>query len=403
MDGIYTLENQIQEYAWGSTTAISELLGQSSPSRVPQAELWMGAHPKAPSQVMTPAGPVDLDQFIKDRPTAVLGPETARIFDNRIPYLFKVLAAAKPLSIQAHPDLAQAREGYSRENAAGIDLKAPERNYRDDNHKPECICALTDFWALNGFRESSAIARNLSALCPNSLAELIAQSLPADAQNDLRLFFESLMTLSPETSQKAISEALTNLDRLPDSDMVHWMKALQNEYPFDIGVLSPAMLNLVCLQPGQAMYLPAGQLHAYLEGVGIELMANSDNVLRGGLTPKHVDVPELMRVLNFRPTRLEILVPEAVSPTEKVYRTPAQEFELSIVETDRGRPHIDPQRDSMQILLCTRGAAELSRETDSQDKITVGKGTCLLVKASADSFQIAGKATLYKAAVPQKS
>ncbi|MCP3953266.1 MAG: mannose-6-phosphate isomerase, class I, partial [Desulfobacterales bacterium] len=171
---------------------------------------------------------------------------------------------------------------------------------------------------------------------------------------------------------------------------------------YDIGVLAPAILNLVCLKPGQAMYLPAGQLHAYLKGVGIELMANSDNVLRGGLTPKHVDVAELMRVLNFRATRLEILSPEPVSSTEKVYRTTADEFELSVIDTDISRPHVNSRREAVQILLCTSGRASIARR-EAPGNISVCKGTCLLVNADTRAFQIEGEATFYKAAVPEKS
>jgi mannose-6-phosphate isomerase len=402
MNGIYLLNNSVQEYAWGSKTAIAELLGNPEPSPVPQAELWMGAHPKAPSLVVTPEVDIPLNGFIDADPENVLGAATARRFENRLPYLFKVLAAAKPLSIQAHPDLAQARQGFERENRIGIDIKAPERNYRDANHKPECICALTDYWAMNGFRESEDIARRMQTLCPVTLNDIIDRTLP-EGTVDLRRFFEALMTMETSARRQVVSEALENLPILSENDDTGtWIQRLQDEYPYDIGVLSPSILNLVCLKPGQAMFLPAGQLHAYLEGVGIELMANSDNVLRGGLTPKHVDVTELMRVLNFKATRLEILLPEPVSTTEKVYRTAADEFELSVIDTENSRPHANNRRDAVQILLCTAGRATLSRPADS-GKIEVRKGTCLLVKADAPAFQIEGEATFYRAAVPKKS
>jgi len=402
MNGIYLLKNSVQEYAWGSKTAIAELLGNPKPSPVPQAELWMGAHPKAPSLVVTPEEDIPLNGFIDNDPENVLGAATARRFENRLPYLFKVLAAAQPLSIQAHPDLNQARQGFERENRIGIDIKAPERNYRDANHKPECICALTDYWAMNGFRESQDIARRMQTLCPGTLNDIIDRTLP-EGTIDLRRFFEALMTLETGTRRRVVSEALENLPILPENDDTGtWIQRLQDEYPYDIGVLSPSILNLVCLKPGQAMFLPAGQLHAYLEGVAIELMANSDNVLRGGLTPKHVDVAELMRVLNFKATRLEILLPESVSTTEKIYRTAADEFELSVIDTENSRPHANRRRNVVQILLCTAGRATLSRPADS-GKIEVRKGTCLLVKADTPAFQIKGEATFYRAAVPEKS
>ena len=405
MDGVYLLENSVQEYAWGSTTAIADLLGQPSPSPVPQAELWMGAHPKAPSRVLTGEGGIQLNRFIEKSPDAVLGVAAARIYKNQLPFLFKVLAAAKPLSIQAHPNRDQARQGFAAENRRGVDISAAERNYRDANHKPECLCALTDFWAMNGFRESGEIASRLQTLCPAALGEILDRAfLPQDGTGNLRRLFENLLTLGPTACRRAIDEAFKNLKRIPDGDAaVSWIKSLQEQYPYDIGVLSPVFLNLVCLRPGQALFLPAGQLHAYLEGVGIELMANSDNVLRGGLTPKHVDVPELMRVLNFSPTRLDILAPVPVSPTEKVYRTPAREFELSVIEAKHGRPHTNHRCESVQILLCTAGRATLCRASAPEETISVNRGGCLLATAAAGAFQIEGQATLYKAAVPEKS
>jgi len=403
MDGIFFLKNPVQEYAWGSKTAIADLLGGSAPTDTPQAELWMGAHPKAPSRVLLPDGAINLDRFIAADPAGVLGAETAARFENRLPFLFKVLAAAKPLSIQAHPNLKQAREGFARENAAGIDISAPDRNYRDANHKPECICALTDFWALNGFRDSGDMARQLTALCPRTLHELVARTLPENAAPDLRALFSAFLSLDADAGRDIIDEALTSLDTQPEMDAVgRWVKALQKEYSYNIGVLSPAMLNLVCLAPGQAMDLPAGQLHAYLEGVGIELMANSDNVLRGGLTPKHVDIPELMRVLNFEATTLDVLAPATVSATERVFRTTAHEFELSVITAKPERPHSNEQRNAVQILLCTDGRATVTRANDPNE-MTVQKGSCLLIKAAATAFQIVGTATFYKAAVPEKS
>ena len=403
MNGIYVLKNVVQEYAWGSKTAIAELLGEKSPSENPQAELWMGAHLKAPSTVITREGSIPLDRFIKNDPEGVLGVETARRFGNRLPYLFKVLAAAKPLSIQAHPNLEQARRGFEEENKKNIDIEAPERNYRDENHKPECICALTDYWAMNGFREIGDVVRRMKMLCPGTLGEAIDRYLLPDGTADLRRFFQSLMTMGAKERRHTVGEALENLSGLSTNDAAGtWIQKLQDEYPYDIGVLSPAILNLVCLKPGQALYLPAGQLHAYLEGVGIELMANSDNVLRGGLTPKHVDVAELMKVLNFAATDLNILSPVPVSSTEKVYRTSADEFELSVIDMDNNRPHINCKSDSVQILLCTEGKAVVSRVADPGN-IGIRKGACLLIKAVAGAFQVKGEATLYKAAVPEKS
>ncbi len=402
LPGIFPLKNTIQAYAWGSKTAIAELLGQTSPAAEPQAELWMGAHPKAPSLVVTREGDIPLNLFIEKDPEGVLGQATTHKFKGQLPYLFKVLAAAKPLSIQAHPNLEQARQGFAQENRQGIDIRSPERNYRDANHKPECICALTDYWALNGFQAPDTVARKLETLCPETLGAIIQQTIWSEKPTDLRLFYEAIMAMGPVVWRQVVSESLNNLDQLGQDDAAGiWMQRLQDDYPYDIGVLSPAILNLVCLKPGEALFLPSGQLHAYLEGVGIELMANSDNVLRGGLTPKHVDTAQLLEVLDFNTTDLNLLKPFPISSTESAYPTFADEFQLSVIEVEPQRSHISGPVDAAQILLCTSGRATVSGEAQSQD-ITVCRGSSILVIPVAGTFQIKGQATLYKATLPSK-
>jgi len=219
---------------------------------------------------------------------------------RRLPFLFKVLASAKPLSIQAHPNRAQARQGFARENELGIPLDAPNRNYKDDNHKPEIICALTPFWALIGFRKIEEMIDLLERLQIHSLEKEIDILRAQPNSAGLKDFFRAVMTLDKQSKEEAVGEALVSAEARADEDPVSsWMIKLHQEYPGDIGVLSTVLLNLIRLEPGDALYQSAGELHAYLEGVGMELMANSDNVLRGGLTPKHVDVPELLNTLNF--------------------------------------------------------------------------------------------------------
>jgi len=300
MTGICLLENTIQEYAWGSYTAIPELLGNDSPANTPQAELWMGAHPKAPSRVKCNGKWISLLELIDSNSQDILGKKVAQRFKNRLPYLFKVLAAAKPLSIQAHPSIDQACRGFDRENRLGIPLDAPNRNYKDDNHKPECICALTSFWALNGFRKASDMISLMGKICPSGLKKDFDMFRQQPNSRGLKKFFKAMMIMDQTPQHQVISDVVKNADRLKDKNAAYqWIIDLHEEYPSDIGILSPIILNLICLEPGQAMFLPSGTLHAYLDGVGIELMANSDNVLRGGLTPKHVDVKELLNVLNF--------------------------------------------------------------------------------------------------------
>jgi mannose-6-phosphate isomerase len=402
MARIYRLENRIQTYAWGSHTAIAELLGLPMPSPEPQAELWMGAHPRAPSEVDIDGRRVSLDRLIKTDPLAMLGPEAMDKFGNRLPYLFKVLAAAEPLSIQAHPSRSQAIDGYGRENRLGIPLDAPQRNYRDDNHKPECLCALTRFWGMCGFRFPAQILDGLAGFCPNTLAGERERFLKAPDARGTRALFTALMTLPEAKKEAVLKEAACSALRLADgkSRRARWIARLVKAYPADIGVISPLLLNLVCLEPGEAMFLPAGQLHAYLEGTGMELMANSDNVLRGGLTPKHVDVAELTRTLNFDPIAIQPLCPEPVSQSEKAFPGEADEFCLSVVRV--GGPIGDyrsPEKRSMDILLCTRGAGRVGWGLAGHG-MAFEKGACLMAPAVAGRYQITGDADLYKAAVP---
>lgn len=396
---IYRLENVVQTYSWGSTSAIPDLLGQPNPSRETQAELWMGTHPKGPSRVVTDDGLVPLQRLIDRQPDAILGPQVATRFGNVLPYLFKVLAAAQPLSIQAHPSNKQAVEGFSRENRDGKALDAPDRNYRDTNHKPEVICALTPFWGLNGFRSTAAAAGLLAPVCPRALTGAL-QDLKTPSDLGRQRFFEAMLNLSADERQAAVKEVVEQARPLAETSAVYrWMIDLASAYPGDMGVISPALLNLVCLQPGQCMYLPAGQLHAYLDGVGIELMANSDNVLRGGLTPKHVDVSELLNVVRFGQTTVEKIAPTVVRSGESSYGCPAEEFILSVIHPTKQQAYLSPSTRSVEILLCTAGAGRI--EYGGGDiGLGVNKGDSFLVPASLESYVIQGDCVLYKAAVP---
>ena len=399
MKTICLLENTVQEYAWGSYTAIAELLDESSPSDVPQAELWMGAHPKAPSRVRYDGKTVSLQKIIKDKPQNILGKTVADKFNNKLPYLLKVLAAARPLSIQAHPNLAQAKEGFKRENEQGISIDAPSRNYKDANHKPECICALTPFRALNGFRKIDGILSFMEKICPQGLGNMLDELRNRPDSKGLMIFYQTLMTLGQKKKKQVIDEAVNNAQKLEKRDPVfEWVIKLYKEYQEDIGVLSPAFLNLICLKPGQAMFLFAGELHAYLDGLGIELMANSDNVLRGGLTPKHVDVPELLKVVNFEERDIKILQCEENNSNECIYSSKAEEFILSVISVDSKKNYTSPAVRSAEILLCTDGQATIT-DFDNKENISLKKGKSVIVPASARVYNIKGKAVIYKASV----
>jgi mannose-6-phosphate isomerase len=402
MDTILRLDNPIMDYAWGSSTAIPELLGREPDGVTPQAELWMGAHPKAPSEVVVEGIRQPLTALIEKSPEALLGSSVAERFGNRLPYLFKVLAADQPLSIQAHPNREQAAEGYRRETASEIALDAPDRNYRDPNHKPECICALTPFWAMVGFRPWESIRHHLDAVdaeAPGTMPPIPVEANDAGGPA-LRRFFAWLLNLEMEQKLHIIKCTVDYAAKRQDADTVcRWIVDIHRSYPTDIGVLSPFFLHLIRLEPGQALFLPAGELHAYLKGVGIELMANSDNVLRGGLTPKHIDAPELFRVLTFQEKTMTVLTPRWVDKCEGRYVTPAEEFALSVVAVQGGDVYRSAEKRSVEILLCTRGSAEMVL-SNRNAPVTVGKGSCVLVPAAAPAYRIAGDATLYKAAVP---
>lgn len=392
---VYRLENSVQEYAWGSPSAIPELLGRENPANTPQAELWMGAHPKAPSRVLTDP-PVPLTELIDRDPAPILGRSALDRFGPRLPFLFKVLSAARALSIQAHPNREQAREGYRREDEAAIPLDAPERNYRDENHKPELLCALGDFWGLRGFLPPQEARENLLGLGVPALASL-AESLESGAAG-LRTLLAELLEMTPEEAERVVAAAAAACSGR-EGERYRWVERLAVQYPADVGVLSPLFLNLVHLAPGEAMYQEAGELHAYLEGTGIELMANSDNVLRGGLTAKHVDVPELLRVLTFEVSSPELLLPRSRGAGVAVFETPTSEFRLSRITLAGGGSDSGVDR-SIELLLCVGGGGSVSWSGAAAGELELRRGDSFLVPASVPAYRLTGELDLFRADLP---
>ena len=396
--GPFVLENPIQNYAWGSRTAIAELLGRDNPDGQPEAELWIGAHPKAPSRVVPPPDSGTLDLAIQDDPVAMLGADICDDFGNELPFLLKVLAAAEPLSIQAHPNHDQAREGWTRENEEGIPVESPRRNYRDANHKPELVCALTPFTVLKGFRPMDDLARRLESIAGPELKSEVGRLGRDRTPAALRALFTRLMTLDDEEKDAVIPRALAEAARLGEEDPAWaWVERLHGKHPGDIGTLSPLYLNLVTLAPEQALFLPPGELHSYLEGTALEIMANSDNVLRGGLTPKNVDVPELMGILGFEPRKLEILKARPSGRGQKVFDTDVEEFELGLVEVSPKTPFVPQPGRGVEILLGIEGDCLLL--SDDRD-LPLGKGRAVFVPASVPSYELTGKGRLARATVP---
>ncbi|MBW8820264.1 MAG: mannose-6-phosphate isomerase, class I [Streptomyces sp.] len=378
------LDNTVRPYAWGSTTAIPELLGVR-PTGEPQAEMWMGAHPGAPSRT----GRGTLVEVIAADPAQELGAEAVAKFGPRLPFLLKILAAGAPLSLQVHPDLAQAKEGYDDEERRGIPVDAGHRNYKDANHKPELICALTEFDGLCGFHEPARAAELLDALGVDSLKPYVDLLHAHPEEAALREVLTAVLTADRVEMAHTVTEAAAACARLggdhaPYADIAH-------HYPGDPGVIAAMLLNHVRLQPGEALFLGAGIPHAYLSGLGVEIMANSDNVLRCGLTPKHVDVPELLRIVRFEAADPGVLRPEASPDDEEVYETPIDEFRLSRYVLPAGGATHDLTRPTPQILLCTAGSVRAGEHE-------LSPGQSVFVPAG-EKAEVSGTGTVFRATV----
>jgi mannose-6-phosphate isomerase len=359
--GVFALDGARRDYSWGSRTAIQRMLGLPEDGR-PIAELWFGAHPDDPSTA--PVHGATLAALIDADPNGILGAATVERFGPRLPYLLKVLAAEKALSIQVHPTRDQAVAGFLHEDAAGIPRDAPNRNYRDDNHKPELLCALTPFDALCGFRP---VAQTLELFDAWDVPELRFVADLLRGPDPLRAAFTALLTHEdPAMIADAVARRAVDADEGP----LFAARLAAEDFPGDIGVVLSLLLNYVRLEPGEAIYLGAGNLHAYLHGNGVEIMASSDNVLRCGLTPKHIDVAELLRVTDFAP----LAEPRRLSVGGR-FDVPVPDFALTRIELDKpaGLDDAGPC-----IALCTFGA------------VTVGE---VAVRSGQAAFVPAGERT----------
>ena len=397
-NSVFRVTGKVQHYQWGGYDYIPKLLGIDNNQHQPFAEYWLGAHDNAPAQLDNGQA---LNEFIKKDPE-VLGEKTKQQF-GRLPYLLKILDVKDMLSIQVHPNKKAAVIEFANENKKGTPLNAPNRNYKDDNHKPELMTALSDFWLLHGFQTPERLVKTI-ALVPE-----FGFMLPVFEKNNYKALYELVMTM-PQHKVNEILQPL--LDRIiplykinkldkngPDFWAARAALTFNEGTTIDRGIFSIYLFNVVYLKKGECVFQDAGILHAYLEGQNVEIMANSDNVLRGGLTPKHIDVAELMKHVIFEPVEPDIIQGKPVSETEKVFLTPAPDFELSKIELSAGQiAHLNIQ--STDIFLVLDGEAEVGTATEKQ---VFKKGEAFVaVNGAGIAIKASPTAEIYRASVPLK-
>ncbi len=371
---IIKLSGTVQHYDWGGTTYIPTLIGAENPDDQPFAELWMGDHPGAPAKAILPEGVIPLHHLFEAAP-AWLGKNLIAQFGHRLPYLFKVLDVRSMLSIQVHPNKAAAVAGFREENEAGVPLNSSTRNFKDDNHKPEIMVALTDFWLLHGFREAATTNTIL-----HETPELLFL-IPIWESEGIAAAYRYVMEMPQAEVDSRLAPLHKRLASAPPQEKHHpdfWAwRAMISFQPasglYDRGIFSIYLFNLVYLQAGEAIFQGAGIPHAYLEGVNVELMANSDNVFRGGLTNKHIDVALLLKHINFEPVIPNILNGVKRSDVETVFPTPAPDFELSSITLGTQQAHTAVSACGPHIFIVLDGAVVVNEE------LPFRRGDCFLI------------------------
>ncbi len=396
---MYKLKGKVQHYAWGGHNYIPALLNEVNFENRPYAEYWMGAHHSNPSLVEAGAVWKALDQLLEED-NSLLGDAVLQRF-GRLPYLFKVLDVKEMLSIQVHPSKEEAEKGFIRENQVGIPLNAAHRNYKDDNHKPEVMIALSEFWLLHGFKEKEALGDTLKQ------ETAFNKLLPVFEKEGYYGLYKYVMEMPQAQVDLMLQPLLSELlpafhsGSLSRSDPGYWAaKAISLEggelKDIDRGIFSIYFFNILQLQPGEGIFQGAGVPHAYLEGQNIELMSNSDNVLRGGLTSKHVDVPELLRHTLFEGVR-PVIMHGAAQGAETIYHCPVPDFVASCIVLEKAHPYHHTAF-SVEILLVTEGQAEF---TANSKTLSIPKGGAVVIGAGETyTINTGSKATIYKAAVP---
>lgn len=390
-----------RHYDWGSVTAIPDLTRVPADGR-PWAELWLGAHPAGPALLEGETGETPLDAAIAADPVAAMGADVVARFGPHLPYLLKIIAAERPLSLQVHPRLERAQQGFAAEEGAGLAVDDPRRSYRDPNHKPELVYALTRFEAMCGFRAPRRAAELLAGLEAPLTQDLHRVLAAEPTYEGIRTAFRRLLDpdLRPGAAEvEAVAEACRRrlADGSPSPRADGTVVQLAEAYPGDPGVVTSLLLNPVTLEPGDAMFVPAGGVHAYLSGVAVEIMANSDNVLRAGLTSKHVDVAELLANVDYVAAPPIRIAPEVFYGATKIFYAPVDDFELSVTTVADRQAHALPGR-GPRVLMCLEG--DVSVASAANGTIRLVQGQAAFAAASDGELTADGRGTLVQADVP---
>ncbi|MFA0608558.1 mannose-6-phosphate isomerase, class I [Vibrio sp. 10N.222.49.B4] len=388
----FEMDNVIQNFAWGSKSSFSQLFDIDNIGNEPQAEMWMGAHPNGCSKVQSSDSKVLLSQLIDVHKDEFLSKQISEKF-GELPYLFKILAAESALSVQVHPSKEEAELGFHKEEQAQVPLSAHHRNYRDSNHKPELVYALTSYQAMNGFRAIPEIISLFSGVGVPQLSELLEHFNANPSSEGLREFFVGILSLEGDNKVEAVDSLVSQIEDNATQELSSLILTLSEQYPGDVGLFTPLMLNVITLEPGEAMYLDARTPHAYLKGTALEVMANSDNVLRAGLTPKHIDVQELASCTLFEEKPFDALKLAPISENcVLTYPVPVPDFRFSVYENPNNEL-VCPE--SAEILLPLD--AELTLTHDSGEVVTLKKGKSVFIPAYVDEYRISSKGNVAKA------
>lgn len=377
------MDNKIQNYDWGSRTAIHDLFGFANEAQQPQAEVWMGTHPNGCSIVKQGSTNVSLSELIKQDPSAFLSQSTSKAFSD-LPFLFKILAADKALSIQVHPNKQDAELGYAKEQELGVPLSAFNRNYKDANHKPELVYALTEYQAMNGFRPFDEIIAEFRLCDIPEVNGYLEQFERNPNQDGLCHFFVEILSMKEARKLNAVDHLLSYAAMNQARPVYALILDLAEQYPNDVGLFAPLLLNVITLKPGEAMFLCARTPHAYIKGTGLEIMANSDNVLRAGLTPKHMDVEELVKCTDFIPKPISTLLTQAeINGSEHHFPVSVQDFQFSVFQAPKEQR---VEMTSAEILMPID--ADVALLAQSGETLVLGKGQSAFIPAYVGNYTI---------------